>query len=190
MRAKLERAGIVIVNTLDEMLDASELLARYPRPKRGGLGVVTFSGAFCGIAHDLCEDIGVPVPPLSPEIEAHLKPLVPSFIPPKNPLDLGTQPLWQPDIVEAGVAALLKDPAIGGVAISIPAGAPACQCLSQAHHRRKADEREAIGARDARRCLAAAAGLHPDGAREQDRAVAFLGSHAARHGACDRARQS
>ncbi|MEA2858191.1 MAG: hypothetical protein QOC72_230 [Methylobacteriaceae bacterium] len=125
MRAKLERAGIVIVNTLDEMLDASELLARYPRPKRGGLGVVTFSGAFCGIAHDLCEDIGVPVPPLSPEIEAHLKPLVPSFIPPKNPLDLGTQPLWQPDIVEAGVAALLKDPAIGGVAISIPAGAPA-----------------------------------------------------------------
>jgi acyl-CoA synthetase (NDP forming) len=125
MRAKLERAGIVIVNTLDEMLDVSELLARYPRPKRGGLGVVTFSGAFCGIAHDLCEDIAVPIPPLSPEIEAHLKPLVPSFIPPKNPLDLGTQPLWQPDIVETGVAALLKDPAIGGVAISIPAGAPA-----------------------------------------------------------------
>jgi acyl-CoA synthetase (NDP forming) len=125
MRAKLERAGLVIVNTLDEMLDASELLARYPRPKPGGLGVVTFSGAFCGIAHDFCEDIGVPLPPLSPEIEAHLKPLVPSFIPPKNPLDLGTQPLWQPDIVETGVAALLKDSAIGGVAISIPAGAPA-----------------------------------------------------------------
>jgi acyl-CoA synthetase (NDP forming) len=125
MRAKLERAGLVIVNTLDEMLDASELLARYPRPKPGGLGVVTFSGAFCGIAHDFCEDIGIPLPPLSPEIEAHLKPLVPSFIPPKNPLDLGTQPLWQPDIVETGVAALLKDSAIGGVAISIPAGAPA-----------------------------------------------------------------
>jgi acyl-CoA synthetase (NDP forming) len=125
MRAKLERAGIVIVNTLDEMLDVSELLARYPRPKPGGLGVVTFSGAFCGIAHDFCEDLGVPVPPLSPEIEAHLKPQVPSFIPPKNPLDLGTQPLWQPELVNVGVAALLEDPAIGGVAISIPAGAPA-----------------------------------------------------------------
>jgi acyl-CoA synthetase (NDP forming) len=125
MRAKLERAGIVIVDTLDEMLDVSELLARYPRPKPGGLGVVTFSGAFCGIAHDFCEDLGVPVPPLSAETEAHLKPLVPSFIPPKNPLDLGTQPLWQPEIVNIGVAALLRDPAIGGVAISIPAGAPA-----------------------------------------------------------------
>jgi acyl-CoA synthetase (NDP forming) len=50
---------------------------------------------------------------------------VPSFIPPKNPLDLGTQPLWQPEIVNTGLAALLKDPAIGAVAISIPAGAPA-----------------------------------------------------------------
>jgi acyl-CoA synthetase (NDP forming) len=49
---------------------------------------------------------------------------VPSFIPPKNPLDLGTQPLWQPELVNVGVAALLEDPAIGGVAISIPAGAP------------------------------------------------------------------
>jgi acyl-CoA synthetase (NDP forming) len=124
MRAKLERVGVVIVDTLDEMLDVSELLARYPRAKPGGLGVVTFSGAFCGIVHDFCEDLGVPVPPLSPQIEAHLKPQVPSFIPPKNPLDLGTQPLWQPDIVETGVAALLKDPVIGGVAISIPAGAP------------------------------------------------------------------
>lgn len=125
MRSKLERAGIVIVNTLDELLDVSELLARYPRPKPGGLGIVTFSGAFCGIAHDLCEDLGVPVPPLSPEIEADLKPQVPSFIPPKNPLDLGTQPLWQPEIVEIGVAAVLKDPGIAGLAISIPAGAPA-----------------------------------------------------------------
>jgi acyl-CoA synthetase (NDP forming) len=125
MRTKLERGGVVIVNTLDEMLDVSELLARYARPKPGGLGIVTFSGAFCGIAHDFCEDLGVPVPPLSPEIEAHLKPLVPSFIPPKNPLDLGTQPLWQPEIVNTGLAALLKDPAIGAVAISIPAGAPA-----------------------------------------------------------------
>ncbi|HZY11421.1 MAG TPA: acetate--CoA ligase family protein [Beijerinckiaceae bacterium] len=125
MRAKLERVGVVIVNTLDEMLDVSELLARYPRPKPGGLGIVTFSGAFCGIVHDFCEDLGVPVPPLSAQIEADLKPQVPSFIPPKNPLDLGTQPLWQPEIVEIGVAALLKEPAISAVAISIPAGAPA-----------------------------------------------------------------
>jgi acetate---CoA ligase (ADP-forming) len=125
MRSKVERAGVILVETMDELLDVSEILSRYPRPQKGGLGIVSFSGAFCSIAHDICEDLGVEVPSLSPEIEAALKPQVPAFIPPKNPLDLGTQPLWQPELVQIGVEALLSDPAIGGVAISIPPAAPA-----------------------------------------------------------------
>ena len=48
-------------------MDVSELLARFPKPSKGDLGVLTFSGAFCGIAHDFCEDIGVRLPPLSQE---------------------------------------------------------------------------------------------------------------------------
>ena len=124
MRAQCERAGVLLVDTLDEMMDATEILARYPKPSRGGLGVLTFSGAFCGIAHDFCEDMGVVIPALSEKTEAELKPQVPAFIPPKNPLDLGTQPLWQPELVQIGLKALLNEPAIGGVALSIPAGAP------------------------------------------------------------------
>ena len=124
MRAQVERAGVLMVDTLDELMDATEILARYPRPSGGGLGVLTFSGAFCGIALDFCEAIGVPVPVLSPLIEAQLKPQMPAFIAPRNPLDLGTQPLWQPEIVRIGLDALLKDPNIGGVVVSIPVGAP------------------------------------------------------------------
>jgi acyl-CoA synthetase (NDP forming) len=124
MRALVERAGVILVETLDEVLDVSEIVARYPAPSPGGLGVMSLSGAFCGIAHDFCESIGVSIPPLAPETEAHLRPLVPSFIPPKNPLDLGTQPIWQPELLQIGLEALLQDDAIGGVAISIPAGAP------------------------------------------------------------------
>jgi acyl-CoA synthetase (NDP forming) len=124
MRAQVERAGVLLVDSLDELLDTTEILARHATPARGGLGVMTFSGAYCGIVHDFCEEIDVPVPPLAAETEAHLTPLVPSYIPPKNPLDLGTQPLWQPELVGIGLEALLKDPGIGAVAISIPAGAP------------------------------------------------------------------
>jgi acyl-CoA synthetase (NDP forming) len=124
MRTLVEHAGVVIVDTLDELADVSEILARFPQPSSGGLGIVTLSGAFCSIAHDFCEDIGVPVPPLSPACAAYLKPLVPSFIPPKNPLDLGTQPLWQPELIQIGAEALLRDPAIGALAMSIPAGSP------------------------------------------------------------------
>ncbi|MGP0091939.1 MAG: acetate--CoA ligase family protein [Xanthobacteraceae bacterium] len=124
MRTLVEHAGVVVVDTLDELADVSEILARFPKPSTGGLGILTFSGAFCGIAHDFCEDIGVRVPPLSPDTAAYLKPIVPSFIPPKNPLDLGTQPIWQPELVQIGAAALLRDPAIGVLAVSIPAGSP------------------------------------------------------------------
>ena len=86
----------MVVDTLDELLDVSEILARFPKPSKGGLGILTFSGAFCGIAYDFCDDIGVDVPPLSPETKNFLMPLLPEFLPPKNPLDLGTQTIWQP----------------------------------------------------------------------------------------------
>ncbi|MDE2373903.1 MAG: acetate--CoA ligase family protein, partial [Hyphomicrobiales bacterium] len=111
-------------DTLDELVDVSEILARFPKPSKGDLGVLTFSGAFCGIAHDFCEDIGVRLPPLSQATKDYLTPLLPSFLPPKNPLDLGTQTIWQPELLPTCVEALLRDPAIGGLAISIPASSP------------------------------------------------------------------
>jgi acetate---CoA ligase (ADP-forming) len=124
MRTIVEHAGVVVVDTLDELLDVSEILARFPEPSKGDLGILTFSGAFCGIAHDFCEDIGVRVPPLSQETTDFLKPLLPEFLPPKNPLDLGTQTIWQPELLQTCVAALLRDPDVGGLAISIPGTSP------------------------------------------------------------------
>lgn len=124
MRTLVEHAGVVVVDTLDELMDVSEILARFPKPSKGDLGVLTFSGAFCGIAHDFCEDIGVHVPPLSAETVNHLTPLLPAFLPPKNPLDLGTQTIQQPELLQTCAEALLRDPAVGGLAISIPATSP------------------------------------------------------------------
>ena len=124
MRTLVERAGVVVVDTLDELVDVSEILARFPKPSKGDLGILTFSGAFCGIAHDFCEDIGVRLPPLSPETLDYLTPILPEFLPPKNPLDLGTQTIRQPELLQTCVEALLRDQAIGGVAISIPPTSP------------------------------------------------------------------
>jgi acetate---CoA ligase (ADP-forming) len=124
MRTLVEHAGVVVVDTLDELMDVSELLARFPKPSKGDLGILTFSGAFCGIAHDFCEDIGVHLPALSPDTLAYLTPILPAFLPPKNPLDLGTQTIQQPELLRICAEALLRDPAIGGLAISIPATSP------------------------------------------------------------------
>jgi acetate---CoA ligase (ADP-forming) len=54
MRTLVTHAGIAMVDTLDELADTSEILARFPVPPSKGPGILTFSGAFCAIAHDFC----------------------------------------------------------------------------------------------------------------------------------------
>jgi acyl-CoA synthetase (NDP forming) len=125
MRTLVAHAGIAFVETLDELADTSEILARYPEPPTKGPGILTFSGAFCAIAHDFSETIGLDVPKLSPATEEALKKRLPSFVSPKNPLDLTTQPIWEPDLVGYGTKALFDDPNLGSVVISITVGGPA-----------------------------------------------------------------
>ena len=124
MRTFVTHAGILLMDTLDELIDVAEILARFPIPPTKGLGVLTFSGAFCAIAYDFCDDVGAELPPLSPHIEAALKPQLPAFAPPRNPLDLATQALWQPELVGIGCKAILDDPALGSLLISIPNSGP------------------------------------------------------------------
>ena len=66
MRTLVSHAGIALMERLDELIDTAEILARFPDPPRKGPGILTFSGAFCAIAHDFCDDLGLDVPPLSP----------------------------------------------------------------------------------------------------------------------------
>jgi acyl-CoA synthetase (NDP forming) len=122
MRALVSHAGLPLLDSIDELIDTAELLARYPEPPTKGVGIVTFSGAYCAIAHDFCATIGLDVPPLSEATTAALAPELPSFVTPHNPLDLTTQPIWQPELVRIGCAALLADPAIGSLVVSLPPG--------------------------------------------------------------------
>ena len=125
MRTAVEHAGVAVVDTLEELVDVAELLNRFPVPPTRGVGIVSFSGAFCGQAHDYCASLGLEIPPLSPETAQALGPQLPEFAPPANPLDLTTQPAWQPELVGIGAKALIDDPAIGSVVIAIPAnGSP------------------------------------------------------------------
>jgi acyl-CoA synthetase (NDP forming) len=124
MAAQASHAGIALVETMDELVDAAELLARYPAPPVRGPGVLTFSGAFCAIANDFCESIGLELPPLSQASTATLAARLPPFAPPRNPLDLTTQPVFEPELVEFGARVLLSDPGLGGLVISIASSTP------------------------------------------------------------------
>ncbi len=120
MRTAVQRAGVAFVETLEEMLDVGHLLLRYPDPPSRGAGMLSFSGALGAIIQDYCETLGLDLPPMSRAQKEALQPHMEAFNPPENPLDLGTIAAWRPDLVRLGAEALLADPAIGSLVISIP----------------------------------------------------------------------
>ncbi|HUN91572.1 MAG TPA: acetate--CoA ligase family protein [Burkholderiaceae bacterium] len=125
MRLAAERAGVLVVDSLEEAIDLGQLMLRFPQPPVGGLGLITASGALCGIALDYLEPLGLEMPPMSaPQVEA-LREQLPAYTPPRNPLDLGTLIGPRPELITLGVAAEQDDPAIGSLLVSLPMPSPA-----------------------------------------------------------------
>ncbi|MDH4393880.1 MAG: acetate--CoA ligase family protein [Aquabacterium sp.] len=124
MRLAAGRAGVLVVDSLEEAIDLGQLLLRFPQPPVGGLGLITASGALCGIALDYLEPLGLEMPPMSAAQVEQLRPQLPVFTPPRNPLDLGTLIGPRPELISLGVVAEQDDPAIGSLLVSLPMPSP------------------------------------------------------------------
>lgn len=120
MKTLVAQAGGCVVESLEELLDVAEILSHYPEPPTAGIGVVTTSGAFCAIALDTIEPLGIDVPALSAPVEEVLRNRLPDYMPPQNPLDIGTLVVVDPQLYRDSVAALLADEGIGSVVLGIP----------------------------------------------------------------------
>ncbi|HEX4555104.1 MAG TPA: acetate--CoA ligase family protein [Xanthobacteraceae bacterium] len=124
MVALVAHQGIVRVDSFDELIDTMALLARYPQPPVGGVGVITNSGAFCGIAHDVAAAAELEIPRLSASASERLRALMPSFAAPDNPLDLGTQLMREPQLLGTAAQAMLEDDKVGSVVVAVVLGTP------------------------------------------------------------------
>ncbi|MEZ5658154.1 MAG: acetate--CoA ligase family protein, partial [Burkholderiaceae bacterium] len=129
----LRRQAVVCVDTLDELFDVSAILSRYPVPADGALAFMTGSGAMKNIALDFCDDIGLDLPALSAETAAHLREKLPAFAVAENPLDYTTIGVRQPGLIGEIIDAMLADPSVGQMVLSIPAG-PAVAQRDKAEH--------------------------------------------------------
>ncbi len=123
MRAAVDHSGIIRVDTVEELIDVAELVLRCPQPPRGGLAILTDSGAFKSLSGDFCEALGVDLPPLEYSKEA-LAAELPAFILPENPLDVSAQALQQPDIYGRCARLLLEEPGVGALLIAIMPSSP------------------------------------------------------------------
>jgi acyl-CoA synthetase (NDP forming) len=122
MAAALRQEGVIQVDTLDELIDVSALLAKCPIPAAPGLAILTNSGAFKGVAFDFCEELGLDLPELGARTRTVLQAMLPPFAPIENPLDLTTATISQPAIYGRAAEALLDDPGAGALLLSVITG--------------------------------------------------------------------
>jgi acyl-CoA synthetase (NDP forming) len=124
MSALVAHQAVVRVETLEELLDTAEILARFAKPPVKGAAVMTNSGAFKGYALDFAETLGLDLPALSAANAEAIKKILPPFAAIENPVDTTAQTVRDPSILGSTAAQLLADPAMGSLVISIVAGAP------------------------------------------------------------------
>lgn len=124
MSAVVRASGVVMVDTMEELVDVSWLLKRFVEPPAGGVGVLTDSGALKGFALDFSESIGLSLPALSERTVAGLQKVLPSFSTASNPLDMTAQGLRDMDLYRHAASEMLQDTALAALSIVLMPGSP------------------------------------------------------------------
>jgi acetyltransferase len=86
--AAFKRAGIVRVDTIQELFDCAELMAKQPRPRGPRLAIVTNAGGPGVMATDTLARNGLEPAPLDPETLERLDAFLPPFWSRGNPIDI------------------------------------------------------------------------------------------------------
>jgi acyl-CoA synthetase (NDP forming) len=113
----LRQAGVLQVDGLDELLDASHLLATSPPPAGRRVGVFTVSGGESSYFADRASPKGVELPMPTEATMARLHELV-RFAVPGNPFDATGQIIGDPEYVRAVVDTFCADPNFDALALT------------------------------------------------------------------------
>lgn len=119
MRVLVEHAGVIVVESLEELGDVVEIAARIATLPAGGAGVIAESGAFKAMMLDLSEEIGLPLPKLTDADSPALRAALPEFVPVSNPLDVTAQGLVDPGLYGRTITALMDDARIGAILVTL-----------------------------------------------------------------------
>jgi acetate---CoA ligase (ADP-forming) len=86
--ALFHQAGVLRVDTLDELLDVTGLLATQPLPRGRRVAVLTNAGGLGILCADACESAGLSLSPLSDETVTGLREVLPVEASVANPVDM------------------------------------------------------------------------------------------------------
>src|SRR5262249_57736779 len=88
VNALFHEAGVVRVDTLEELLDVTSLLSTQPLPRGRTVAVLTNAGGLGILCADACESAGLTLPPLADSTVADLRSVLPDEASTSNPVDM------------------------------------------------------------------------------------------------------
>ncbi|RAI01721.1 hypothetical protein DLJ53_09950 [Acuticoccus sediminis] len=111
--AALAQAGIVRVDTAQELCDVAMLYTGGKRPRDNGVAAVSLSGGSLVAAADHAEPNGLAFPAYQETTLEALRGLIPGFINVSNPTDLSPQAIGNREIFRSTLQTLAADPGVG-----------------------------------------------------------------------------
>ena len=116
-RAAFERAGAIVVEEFEGLMEAAAFFAKAPPPKARGIAVIATSGGAAIMAADKAELRGVSLPQPCEVVRRALESNIPDFGSARNPCDVTGQVVNNPQSMWACGEALLSDPAYGALVV-------------------------------------------------------------------------
>ena len=124
--AALRQLGVIRVDSLEDLIVTAGLLDSYGAIRGSRVGVVTASGAMCGVASDIAEREGITLPDFSPAtVDTLRSSILPPFATAQNPLDLTGYTVVDPGLADKAHDLVFNDPAVDVVVLT--AGYPQSQ---------------------------------------------------------------
>ena len=120
-KAAFDRAGIVCVETIEDLLETSALFAKAQRATRRGVGVLTTSGGSAVMAADEADSFAVELPQPAVETTKAIASLTPDFASVANPADLTASMSQNWSILTQALLAFAHDPSYAAVVAPLPA---------------------------------------------------------------------
>ena len=108
--AAFERAGMIVVPSIERLLETAAFLCKIKRPPTGrGVAAIGGSGGSLIATTDSADAHGLDMPELGKELEEKMRPYVPEFGALRNPCDLTAMVAANPTAFPAAVETMLGD---------------------------------------------------------------------------------
>jgi acetyl-CoA synthetase len=124
-RAVFERAGAVLVEDFEALVETAAFFAKAPPPKAEGVAIVAASGGAAIMAADRAEQHQVPLPQPPEALRELLVSRIPEFGAARNPCDVTGQILNDPESINVCAGGFLGDPHYAALIVPMTYGYPA-----------------------------------------------------------------